>query len=148
MIVCLSVPSNPYLCSRRWISDIVGYLIFLRRGPCAFSLSLSLTLSFSFSGVLSFCQTCRRSHWWANFLTQWVRGRSASRNPHDDHLEAGEPLQPTPYTQSSFCSSILHKTLAFLPSRHSGSWLYWGRHLAHCRGSAILYKESCHWPGD
>ncbi|CAM4667167.1 unnamed protein product [Leuciscus chuanchicus] len=76
-------------------------------GPlCFFPLSLSLTLSFSFSGVLPFCQTCRGSHWRANFLTQWVRGRSACRNPHDDHLEAGEPLQPTPYTQSSFCSSI------------------------------------------
>lgn len=105
IIVCLSVTSNPSLYSRFWICDIVGYLIFLRRGPCAF-FSRSLTLSFSFSGVLIFSQTCRGSHWQANFLTQWVRGRSACRNPHDDHLEAGEPLQSTPYIQSPFCSSI------------------------------------------
>lgn len=80
-----------------------------------------LTLHFSFSGVLIFCQTCRGSHWQANSLMQWVRGRSASRNPHDDHLEAGvtPSLYPLPKVPSALPS--LHKKLAFLPSRCSRS---------------------------
>lgn len=97
IIVCLS-PQNPV-----YITDfelIVGYLIFLWRGPCAFS---SHTLLFS--GILPFCQTCRGSHWRANFLTQRVRGRSVCSNPYDDLLGVEEPLQSTPYTQSHFCSA-------------------------------------------